>query len=388
MPWQQTDKSEQKILFIKEMLKGGSFSQLCRDFGVSRPTGYLWKGRYEKEGFHGLQERSRRPHETPGRLSEQIEELIVQERDRWGDGARKIAKILKDREGLQLNARTVHRVLKRHDRIGQKVGDRPAPGRFERSRANELWQMDFKGEYSYQQGKCYPLSVLDDHSRFTLGLKALEGTKLEPVKYCLEMIFRENGLPEAMLMDHGTPWWDGQNSRGLTRLSVWLICQGIQLYHSGIRHPQTQGKVERFHGSLQRAVYHRGKPDDLKGWQRLLDEFRDYYNFHRPHESLQMMPPSSRYQPSSRSYQKKPPKWEYPAHQKRRLVNDSGLISWGKQYFVSESLAGQVVGVEEIDGRLLVCFRHMYIREVDLRAKRSYPLLASVSSASEPTCSQ
>jgi transposase InsO family protein len=377
MPWQQTDAMEQRLRFVSLALRGGNFSQLCREFGVSRKTGYKWLRRYRKNSrFSEVVERSRRPLTSPARTPVEIERKVLDKHALWGDGARKIGHWL-EAEGVHIHERTIHRILKRNGCVRDRISNSTATGSFQRDTPNELWQMDFKGYYRVREGRCVPLTILDDHSRFNIGLHALQGEKLQPVKDFLVRTFREYGVPRQMLMDHGVPWWDSQNARGLTRLSVWLICQGVQLCFSSVNHPQTQGKVERFHRSLDRAVRHRGLPGKFGQWQPLLDEYRHFYNFTRPHESLDMATPSDHYKRSVREYRENPPEWEYPEYMKRCHVNDSGLICWKRQFFVSEALAGQLVGVHELAGenKLLVCYRHMYIREVDLDTRTTRALL-------------
>src|SRR3984893_11625668 len=184
----------------------------------------------------------------------------------------------------------------------------PATQRFERCAPNELWQMDLKGPSRWPQ-PVGPLSVLDDHSRYLVALAANGSTLASPVQQQLIEAFERCGLPQAMLLDHGTPWWSPRAASG-THLALWLMRQGIRLYWSGIRHPQTQGKVERFHGALQRALDRRGPlPPQLQPW---LDDYRWEHNHVRPHEALAMQTPASRWYPSLRRYNPDPPRWAYP----------------------------------------------------------------------------
>ena len=179
--------------------------------------------------------------------------------------------------------------------------------------------------------------------------------------------FEVYGVPEALLMDHGTPWWSTTNGYGLTRLSVELIEQGIRLCFSGVGHPQTQGKVEQFHCALSRAVRHRGRPQGWVQWKALLAAFREEYNQVRPHEALAMAVPATRYQPSRKAYTARPREWEYPPGCLVKRLNSQGCLYWrARCYFVCEALAGQRVAVEPVDQKLLVRYRHMYIREIDL----------------------
>ncbi len=309
MPWKVKDVMEQRIEFVVRVLqKESTVTQLCEEYGISRPTGYLWLKRYRETGtFLSLCDRSRRPRSSPSRTARGQEERVVQLRRRYGWGARKL-KVLLEREGVGLSERTINRVLRRRGEIRKEDRNRPAVNRFERSRPNELWQVDFKGEYKLETGGCcYPLGIIDDQSRYCVGLYDLRRPRYEAVRARLWEAFAEYGVPEGMLFDHGTPWWGTANVLGLTRLGVDLIEQGVRLHWSGIAHPQTQGKVERFFGTLATAVRHRGGPPQAFGqWNGLLDEIRQEYNHVRPHEALGMQVPADRYQASTRRLQRDP----------------------------------------------------------------------------------
>ena len=241
--------------------------------------------------------------------------------------------------------------------------------------------MDFKGHIELTQGFCYPLSILDDHSRFLVGLFALANQRADPVHACLKDCFQIHGVPEAMLMDHGTPWWSTTNGWGLTWLSVDLIRQGIRLYHGRIAHPQTQGKkVERFHRTLGRELHQEAPEPSLAGYAQACENIQQRYNYVRPHEALDMAVPAARYRPSPRRYDPCPPEWEYPAHVTVLRLNSQGVLPYGsRRYFVCEALPAEWVGVQRVADLLLVSFRHMYIREIDLRTGRSRAVLHATS---------
>jgi transposase InsO family protein len=302
-------------------------------------------------------------------------------RQQTGWGAKKLRVLLHEEEELPLAVRTIHRILERHDLVSEDAHG-PAPGRFERSEPNELWQMDSKGKYPLSDGECHALSILDDHSRYAVGLYALpelSGAKAYP---CLVETFRCYGVPQAMLMDRGSLWWSAWNGWGLTRLSVRLIEQGIRLLYGRVRHPQTQGKVERFHRTLGEALRHRGVPRWFGQWPAALAEFRSSYNERRPHEALQMKRPAERYQRSQRSYEERVKEWEYPAGSEVRRLNSQGMLSdRGHRWFVCGALADQRVRVERFEGKLLVSYRHMYVREIDLERRGSRALVVARSSA-------
>lgn len=382
MPWITESVMEQRVEFVLRARSGEqTHAALCREYGVSRPTGYLWLGRYEEVGsLSGLQERSRRPHHSPGRTERATEEQVLSLRDKTGWGAPKLQVVLANK-GVRLAPATVHRILVREGRVGgERRSLKKATKRFAREQCNELAQMDFKGEYKLQRRqKCYPLSLLDDCSRYLHGLWPLTSTAGEGVYRSLLGHFREVGVPQAMLMDHGTPWFSTQNQQGLTWVAVWLIKQGVALKYSGIGHPQTQGKVERFHQTLKARTKHRGAPATMSEWWAWAGEFRREYNHERPHESLNMKTPAEVYRAENlRPYQEQPRDWEYDGGAVKRLDGYGMLYYRGGSYFVCEALAHERVRIDHLDDKLVVTFRHLAIREIDLRTSRSFAVLLKV----------
>lgn len=378
MPWKETGVMEERIRFVAGALKEEvNFSRLCEDFGVSRPTGYRWFKRYRECGSFGdLKERSRRPLRSPRRTVSELEDRVIELRKRYGWGAKKLHVVLLRDAGIDLPVITIHRIIYRNGLIVSRKSLSHATKRFEKKQPNELWQMDFKGEYHLGKGYCYPLSILDDHSRFTVGLYGLPNQRGESVNDCLVRTFDKFGVPHAMLMDHGTPWWSSTNAQGLTWVTVKMIRQGIRIYLSGVGHPQTQGKVERFHRTLKQSVRHTGKPKTMEGWNSLLRNFREEYNHLRPHEALGMDVPASRYEPSRKPYNPNPPEWDYPEGSVVTRLNTQGCLEYDrKRYFVCEALAKENVRIEEIENRLLVSYRQMYIREIERETGKTRALL-------------
>jgi transposase InsO family protein len=368
MSWGVKEVKGQRIAFvIRAVSRKENFSKLCREFQISRPTGYKWLQRYEATGkLAKLDEQSRRTIHSPRRTSAAIEGQVIQLRQETGWGAKKLRKVLARDQEIQLGRMTVNRILARNGLIREEDRHPPATRRFEMSAPNQLWQMDHKGPMPMGQAQCHPLSVLDDHSRYLIGLQPMAGPQLEPTQRSLIGMFETYGLPEAMLMDHGTVWWNPTNGHGLTRLSVMLIRQGIVLRYSGIGHPQTQGKVEKWHDTLRRAVRHQGAlPKDLTGWSELLAKIRHTYNHVRPHEAINMEVPAQRYRPSTRSYQPQPREWQYPSRSIVKRVDCDGSITiFGDHHFISEALIGERVRVERIGSIALISYRHMHIREL------------------------
>lgn len=379
MPFEVKERMEQRIAFVIRAASGKEpMAGLCREFGVSRDTGYRWLRRFRGAGSVGaLCELSRRPHSSPRRTDAGVEQRVRELRAQYGWGAEKIA-VLLGREDVTVPVRTVGQILKRLGLIAPQDVPQPATQRFERAQPNELWQMDFKGEYRSPNGTCYPLTMLDDHSRFNVGLYALPNIQTVTVMPCFIEVFERHGLPEAILCDHGAPWYGTHSEHGLTTLSVWLMRQDLRLYHGRARHPQTQGKIERFHRSIDDHVQHKGVPENLQQWQGRLDFFRHEYNHVRPHQALALDVPANRYHNSPRPYRAEPPEYAYPGDAPIERVNSAGNINHHtRQYFISQALAGQPVQINEVDDTLVIRFRHMYVREIDRNTGHGKPILKS-----------
>lgn len=377
MPWRTERVMDQRVEFVIRAARGeASLAELCREYEISRPTGYLWLRRYRaNENIMELAEQSRRPRHIAREVAAGKVTAVLALRDEKGWGARKIVKILSGR-GMVVAPATAHRILQRGGRV-EKPAVTKASTRFARAECNELAQMDFKGEYTLASGeKCYPLSFLDDCSRYLHGLWPLPSTGAAGVKQSLEGYFRAQGVPQSILTDHGTPWFSTTNQHGLTWLAVWLIKQGVVIRYSGVGHPQTQGKVERFHRTLKARTRHRGVPTSMREWQSWASEFLREYNYERPHEALGMKTPAEVYQPVNlRAYQEPPREWEYSGGLVKRL-NTQGMLYYHQQtYFVSEALAGERVRVDELDGQLLVTFRQLTVRQIEVHTGKSTAVL-------------
>ena len=364
MAWRAMNVQEQRVRFVVAASRREKpLKLLCAEFGISRPTGWLWIKRYGESGLAGISERSRRPHTSPAQTPWEREERVIAVRSRYPDwGARKL-EVMLAREGVKLTRSTIHRILLRYDLVRDQDRHPQAVKRFERERPNELWQMDFKGPKNWPHA-VGPLSVIDDHSRYLVALSATGKLDGDLVREQLEQAFERCGLPDAMLMDHGTPWWNWQSFSGRTHLSLWMMRQGIRLCWSGIRHPQTQGKVERFHGSLQRALDRRGGVGaEPQTW---LDNYRLEYNQVRPHEALAMQTPASIWRKSERRYDPHPPPWEYPEGAWTLKVDCQGTVDLhGQRWRIGKTLAGERVMIQPIEDRLLVFFCSTLVREID-----------------------
>lgn len=368
---------EQRLRFVVvASRKERRFSDLCLEFGISRQTGYTWLKRYAAGGSREVVDRSRRPLHSPTRTAPEVEQEVIRMRQCWPDwGAPKLHALLERQHAgsSPIAVRTVHRILERHDLIREQDRNQPALKRFERSQPNELWQMDFKGPHGAGKTSAVgPLSILDDHSRYVLALQHLGSTRMRGVQAALESTFQQCGLPEALLMDHGTPWWNPASPWGLTEVAVWIMRQGVRLLYSGIRHPQTQGKVERMHGALQQAARKR-RADFLE--QNWLDMFRQEYNHVRPHEALGMTTPASRWSPSARAFQRAPPDWQYPPGMEVLRLAGEGQLGWrGRRWEISNALRHQRIGLELLGDRAIVYFCRTPLRELDRTTGTSYPI--------------
>jgi transposase InsO family protein len=349
MPFHEVSVMDQKREFaVLAAADGANIRQLCRRFAISPTTAYKWLARYQRQGFAGLDERSRRPKTSPRRtpaiMEAKVLEIRKQSNNAWG--GRKIRQTLEDRAEVEIPAAsTITEILRRHNLLTEdSLAAHPGPWqRFERASPNELWQMDFKGHFAMHSGRCHPLTALDDYSRYNLVLAACGNERGQTVREHLQGAFRRHGLPLAMLMDGGPPWSD-PGGDPLTGFSVWLMRLGICVLHGRPRHPQTQGKEERFHRTLKAEVLSGRSFRDLDECQRAFDEWRPRYNCERPHEALDMATPAHRYRPSPRSFPEKLPPIEYAPGDQVRKVDSSGFISFkNRRWRMSKALRGEPI---------------------------------------------
>jgi len=371
MPWQEcsTMSLRQEFLFLASQPES-NFSQLCQRFGISRKTGYKWLQRYQESGATGLADRSRRPRHSPGRTDPAVEQQVLAIRDQYGWGARKIKWCLQRDEQTALARSTAHSILQRHGRVARQLNSVTGSyQRFEHERPNQLWQMDFKGHYRLGNGeRCHALTVLDDHSRYSLCLQACRNEQTGTVKEHLTATFRRYGLPERMLMDNGSPWGNDLEHQ-YTPLTVWLLLLGVGVSHGRPYHPQTQGKDERFHRSLKVEVLAQRIFGDFEPMQIRFNEWRYCYNHVRPHEALDMNVPASRYQVSQRSFPEQLPTLEYGAIDQVRKVQLDGSISFRHREFrVGKAFRGYPVALRPTlaDGVYEIYFATHRILTIDL----------------------
>jgi transposase InsO family protein len=370
MPWREVSIMDERREFVRlAMLEGANRRELCRRFGIHPDTGYKWLGRWTAD--EGLADRSRRPHASPGRTEAALEERVLALRDAhpaWG--ARKIASCLALKGLTSPAISTVHQILRRHGRVVAPPGGAAATHRFEKPAPNLLWQMDFKGWVRLgDETRCHPLTVVDDHSRYDLCLEACANERGDTVRERLERTFRRYGLPEAFFVDNGTPWGDPSGERW-TRFSVWLLKLGIAVIHSRPYHPQSRGKNERFHRTLQAEVFALRRLRDLAEVQRAFDAWREVYNFERPHEAIGQQVPASRYQPSQRAMPDRLPTVEYDAHEIVRIVpNTKAYVSFKNQLWkVPQAFCGERLAIRPLttDGLYGAFFGAHQVANIDL----------------------
>ena len=376
MPWKEVSIMSQRLEFVTlASAENANIRHLCHCFGISAATAYKWLHRFQASGASGLEDRSRRPHHSPTRSPAAIEEAVVKLRRRhpaWG--GRKLRARLRElgQAGVPC-ASTITAILDRYQLLDPKESVKhQAFQRFERAAPNELWQMDFKGEFKLSQGRCYPLTVLDDHSRFAVALQACARNTKELTQTALIQVFRCYGLPTWITCDNGSPWGSGGRSY-YTALGVWLLQLGIGVSHSRPHHPQTQGKDERFHRTLEAEVLRYQQGTSLAQWQHHFDQWRVIYNTERPHEALSLAVPASRYQPSRRRYPEQLPAIEYGPADIVRKVRHYGHIKYeGREYHVGSAFYGLHVALRQTttDGLFDVYFCQHKIGALDLTANK------------------
>ena len=360
MPFNTKTVMEQKQEFVLLAQQADTnLSLLCRRYGISRKTGYKWIKRYEQAGSKGLAEQSKRPNTHPNQTGQIAEQCIVELRTQnpeWG--AKKIYKILERNKSAgnftqAIPARsTINIILKRKGLISQHRSEQSGKWqRFERAHPNELWQMDFKGYFSLLDTNiCHPLTIMDDHSRFNLGLFACPNQQHHTVQQQLIEVFKTYGIPQAILTDNGSPWGAAGNrpvygeKQAFTHLEKWLIQQHVRVLHGRAYHPQTQGKEERFHRTLKAELLQYESFKNYTHCQQRFDWWREKYNCQRPHEAIEFNVPAQKYKPSHRTYSDVITTPEYDSTDIVRAVTGGGFVSFkGKLYKVGKAFNGDHV---------------------------------------------
>jgi transposase InsO family protein len=382
MPWKECSVVEERLRFVARLLDGEAMTDVCREFGISRKTGYKIFDRYKEHGLEALNDRSRRPVRYANQLPQQIESLIVsfkREKPHWG--ARKLRELLIRRLAgdVRIPAKsTIHAVLHRHGLvkpIGRRRNRATGTSLSQGLGPNDLWCADFKGEFKLGNGRyCYPLTVTDHASRFLLLCEALESTREELTFTAFRQLFAERGLPAAIRSDNGVPFASPNSLFNLSKLSVWWLRLGIDIERIKPGQPQQNGRHERMHLTLKKETT-RPPGMNILQQQAHFDAFVHEFNTERPHEALAMRCPAETYSASSRIYDGLP-ELTYPLHDRDVLVTACGRICLHrKKINISTVLAGQRVGIKEVDdGIWIVSFMRYDLGYIDLEQRTLQPL--------------
>ena len=382
MPWKERSVMDERIRFVIRQKDGESMASLCREFGISRKTGYKILDRYEECGWEGLTDRTRRPFRYANQLPEPVEAAIVAaKRDKPHWGARKIRERLLRRlpHAVKVPAcSTIHAILDRHGMVVRATRSRTRSEGTPLSAGsvpNQLWCTHYKGEFQLTDKRyCYPLTVTDHASRYLLLCEALQSNREESAFTAFERLFRERGLPQAIRSDNGVPFASPNGLFNLSKLSVWWLRLGIRIERIKPGHPQQNGRHERMHRTLKQEAT-RPAGANLLQQQAKFDAFLEEFNNERPHEALAMKCPAQVYSPSPRPYAGIPEPL-YPFHDRTVMVTNCGrLCLYRKKINLTRSLAGQAVGVKEVDDSIwLVSFMHYDLGYIDLEERTLQPL--------------
>ena len=374
MAWKVQTVEKSRAEFARRALAGEKTkTALCQEYNISRPTGDKWIERYQNG--ESMSERSKAPFHTPNRTNEATEQAIVElRRKRPTMGAKKLKRMLENQGHTSPAYSTINAILHRHGLIEKEASAAATPYiRFEKASPNEMWQADFKGHFAMANGqRCHPLTMLDDHSRYSLCIDAKENECHESTAESFMRVFERYGLPLVILCDNGNPWGTSQ-SVGYTKFEVWLMDLGILVKHGRPRHPQTQGKEERFNGTLYRECIKGVEFEHFPHAQALFDEYRCFYNLERPHHALDLATPAERYRQSARKIPQRVDEWEYPVGVIVARVKTSGYLTLrGQGYFLSEAFGGKSVGLLDSgdkDGTFFVLYRGFCVAKLNVEQR-------------------
>lgn len=385
MPWKETEAMDQRKEFALKAMTTADFSELCREYGISRETGYKWRRRFVEEGLGGLREKSRRPQSSPQQLEEDVVCRILRLRyahPTWG--ARKLVALYERQWAPAPSESSVKRVLGKAGLLRKSVVRRASQGgRLNSGRkaqaCNEVWTVDFKGWWHDAEGKCEPLTVRDEFSRYVLAVQALPNARTETVRAVFEELFKRYGLPKAIRSDNGPPFAASQGLLGLSQLAVWWLALGLELERSRPGCPQDNGGHERLHWDLCREV----EGVRYVGRQPTLEQWRHVFNEERPHEALGMRFPKEVYVPSERRYTGTPEQVTYEGLSSRRVQRAGTLRYAGQTIFLSRALAGWDVGLQATATKLLaVYFGPLLLGHLDVETASFRPIDTTVAAPS------
>ena len=366
MPWKDKTVEELRKEFVEAAKTSKNFSSLCREFGITRATGYKWVERNKQSG--SMSDRSHAPLHVPGRTPAEIEGAILRVRaDNPEWGAKTILKVLENNGYTDLPCiRTANNILQRNGCISETESQKRKEFlRFQREHCNELWQIDFKGDFPLLDGtRCFPFDIIDDCSRYCLGIYPKSNTL--GVMQSMEQVFKEYGLPDAILSDNGGQFAGFKG--GYTQFERWLMDLDILPIHGRPLHPQTQGKIERFHRTMKNELLKRNTFFDLADADKHFKEWRVKYNEVRPHEAIDMHCPADVYIPSKRKYSDKVVPYEYSGLHRILKVNYKGYLRFdSKVFYLSETMIGAELELRPSEGTYAsLVYRNYKIAEIDL----------------------
>jgi len=375
MPWTEAAIVSRRKEFVDlTMQEGANITELCKRYVISPKTAYKWIGRFSPDDPDWAKDRSRRPHHQPRRVSEETEAAVLALHAAYRAwGGRKLRRLL-DNQGFPdpPAPSTITAILKRNGLIRPEESAKRGPmQRFEREQPNELWQMDFKGQFTTMSGVCHPLTIIDDHSRFSLCVAACPAQREIYVREILAGVFRLYGMPVQMLMDNGSVW--KSTDAPYTKLTAWLIRLGVRPSHCRPYHPQTQGKDERFNRTLKTEAIRGCHFNGLDDCQRAFDRFRHVYNHERPHDALMLDTPATHYRISPFAFPEALPPIEYLSTDIVRKVGPAGYLSYRcTRYQVGRAFSGDPVALRltERDGVMDVYYCNHVVATIDLRNER------------------
>lgn len=364
MPWESKTVEEIRKEFIIAAQEKKNFSSLCREFGITRKTGYKWVGRAMETD--NLSDRSHARKNVSNKTNKETEELILSlraENPAWGGKTLRKVLVNQGHENLPC-VKTFNNILKRNGCIADEESLKHTPFiRYEKDACNDMWQTDFKGDFALLDGtRCFPLNILDDHSRFSIKIDPKPNTL--GVTDTFREAFCEYGMPNSVLSDNG--WTFRGLHGGYTSFEKWLMNHDVLPIHGRIKHPQTQGKIERFHRTMKYELLNLNQFTDISQVDKRLQEWRFKYNNIRPHEALGMKCPADIYIPSKRFYTDTVKPYEYGGQFHVIKVNSWGYVRFDKwQVYLSETMID-----EHIEFRpnpqgdsFFACYRNFKIAE-------------------------
>lgn len=376
MGWLKASKESEKDRFIDDWLtREFTISELCKRYGISRPTGYDLIDRFNEEGRLAVKERSRARHVITNKTSDKIQKKLIELKHRypnWGPATIKSYLEAEEIPGAWPAVSTIGEIFKRHGLVKPRKKRKYAPAHSEPLRhcqkPNQVWSADFKGQFYLRNGKyCYPLTITDNYSRYLLLCEGMSSPNCDQTIKCFEKVFRKHGLPEAIRTDNGQPF-AGAGISGLTRLSIWFLKLGITPERIESGHPEQNGRHERMHRTLKEAAcipYSR----TMKEQQICFNKFKREFNNKRPHQGLEGKRPAEIHTDSSREMPRKLSEMEYPDKYVIRKVRSTGEIKFaGKAFYLSELLYKESIGLEMIDeDRAIVYFSKLKLGMIDAR---------------------